>query len=60
MNVLKDAPLRRKLMSIAMLCSFVALSTTAVALGVYEWLFYRKNIFAQLTTITAIAASNRP
>lgn len=58
MSLFRNAPLRRKLTVLAMVCSFVALSATATALGIYEWFFYRKTVFAQLATVTSIAARN--
>ena len=58
MSILTHTPLRRKLTWLAMTCSIVALLATAVALGAYEWVFYRKTMFTHLTTLTAITARN--
>lgn len=58
MKVLKNAPLRQKLTLLAMICSLVALVTAAVALGTYDWFFYRKSIYSQLVTMTNMAARN--
>ena len=58
MRFLDRTPLRRKLTWLAMTCSVVALLATAVALGAYEWVFYRKTMFSHLTTLTAITARN--
>lgn len=56
--MLTKMPLRQKLTWLAMTCSIVALLTTAVALGAYEWVFYRKTMFSHLTTLSAITARN--
>jgi PAS domain S-box-containing protein len=58
MKLLHNAPVRRKLMLLAMTCSTVALVATALALGIYEWFGYRRSLVAQLTTMTSIAARN--
>jgi PAS domain S-box-containing protein len=58
MSFLQHVPLRQKLTMLTMVCSIVALLTTAVALGVYEWFFYRKTMYAQLGTLSAITARN--
>ena len=58
MKLLHNAPVRRKLMLLAMTCSTVALVATALALGIYEWFGYRRSLVAQLTTMTSIAAQN--
>lgn len=58
MSFLKHASLRRKLTALTMVCSLVALTTTAIALGTYEWFFYRKTIVAQMTTMTSLIARN--
>lgn len=58
MRLLNDAPLRKKLTWLAMTCSIVALTTTAVALGTYEWFFYRKVVLSQLVTLSALTAHN--
>lgn len=54
----RNAPLRSKLTVLTMLCSIVALLTTAVALGAYEWFFYRKTVYVQLETLSLITARN--
>lgn len=58
MSFLTKTPLRQKLTWLAMTCSIVALLSTAVALGAYEWVFYRKTMFSHLTTLSAITARN--
>lgn len=58
MSFLSRLPLRQKLTWLAMTCSIVALLTTAVALGTYEWVFYRKTMYSHLTTLTVITARN--
>src|SRR5438270_572379 len=58
MSFPKNAPLRRRLMVLAMTCSIVALLATTVALGAYDWFYYRKNIFTHLTTMASITARN--
>ena len=55
---LQHATLRQKLTLVTLVCSAAALITAAVALGTYEWLFYRRSIYAQLTTMSAMAARN--
>jgi len=56
MIFLQHAPLRRKITALTMLCSAVALLTTAVTLGVYECVFYRKTMYVQLETLSTITA----
>src|SRR4051812_1045387 len=58
MMLFEHAPLRQKLTSLVMICSVVALLTTAVALGVYERIFYRRVIYTQLQTLTTVTARN--
>jgi PAS domain S-box-containing protein len=58
MSFLSHRPLRTKLTWLAMTCSIVALLVAAVALGAYEWVFYRKTLFAHLETLSAITARN--
>ena len=58
MNLFHHAPLRQKLTTLTMVCSIVALLTTAVSLGVYEFFFYRKTMAQQLETLSTIAARN--
>ncbi|HVS53855.1 MAG TPA: PAS domain-containing protein [Opitutaceae bacterium] len=58
MSFRRDAPLRHKLTLLSAVCSLVALVTAAVALGTYEWFVYRKNVFGELATMSAIAARN--
>jgi PAS domain S-box-containing protein len=58
MSFLDQRPLREKLTWLAMTCSIVALLATAVALGSYEWVFYRKTLFSHLTTLTEVTARN--
>lgn len=53
-----QATLRQKLTWLTMVCSVVALSTTAVALAAYEFVFYRRTVLFQLETIGAITARN--
>lgn len=53
-----QATLRQKLTWLTMVCSVVALSTTAVALAAYEFVFYRRTVLLQLETIGAITARN--
>jgi PAS domain S-box-containing protein len=55
---LRHATLRQKLTLVGLLCSAAALVTTAVALGAYEFYFYRRNLYAQLTTMASITARN--
>lgn len=54
----RRVPLRRKLTWLTMTCSIVALLTTAVALGAYEWLSYRRTLYVHLETMSTIAARN--
>lgn len=54
----KHAPLRRKLTWLTTICTVVALATTAVALGVYEWFAYRKATVTHLATLSALTARN--
>jgi PAS domain S-box-containing protein len=58
MSLLARTPLRQKLTWLAMTCSIVALLATAVALGAYEWVFYRKTMFSHLATLSFITARN--
>lgn len=58
MSFLDRTPLRQKLTWLAMTCSIVALLATAISLGAYEWVFYRKTMFSHLTTLTEITARN--
>lgn len=58
MTFLTNTPLRQKLTWLAMTCSIVALLTTAVALGAYEWVFYRRTMFSHLTTLAQVTARN--
>ncbi len=58
MNFFRHAPLRQKLTTLTMVCSGVALLTTAVALGAYEWVFYRRTMYAQLETMSSMTARN--
>lgn len=58
MSLVKGTPLRKKLTRLAMTCSVVALITTAVSLGTYEWFFYRRVILNQLVTLSMITARN--
>ena len=62
MTMFRNVPLRQKLTWLAMICSVVALVTTAVSLGTYEWFVFRKNVFSQVATMASIvlaAASMR-
>src|SRR6185436_615486 len=58
MNIFKRVPLRRKLTWLTMICSGVALLTTAIALGTYEWYFYRRTMYSHLEAMSSIAARN--
>lgn len=58
MKRLGQATLRQKLTWLTMVCSVVALSTTAVALAAYEFVFYRRAVLFQLETIGAMTARN--
>jgi PAS domain S-box-containing protein len=58
MSFLTHTPLRQKLTWLAMTCSIVALLVTAVALGAYEWVFYRKTMYSHLTTLSVITSRN--
>lgn len=58
MKVLRDAPLQTKLTWLAMTCSIVALTTTALGLGVYEWVVYRQVAISHLETISLLTARN--
>jgi PAS domain S-box-containing protein len=58
MNAVRHATLRQKLTLVSLVCSAAALLTAALALGSYEWFFYRKNIYAQLATLSSITARN--
>jgi PAS domain S-box-containing protein len=58
MTMFRNVPLRQKLTWLAMICSVVALVTTAMSLGTYEWFVFRKNVFSQVATMAAIAARN--
>lgn len=56
MSFLRNVTLRQKLTLVAILASGTALLTAAIALGIYEWIFYRRTIYAQLTTMSSIVA----
>lgn len=58
MNPFKNAPLRQKLTWLTTICSVVALTSTAIALGAYEWYFYRRTTMSHLVTTCAITARN--
>jgi PAS domain S-box-containing protein len=58
MTTARPVPLRRKLTWLTMTCSVVALLTTAVALGAYEWFSYRRTLYRHLETMSTIAARN--
>ena len=58
MNFFRNATLRQKLTWLTTICSVVALATTAVALGAYEWFFYRRVALSNLGTTAAITARN--
>ncbi len=58
MSLLRRANLRQKLTLVGLLCSGAALVTTMVALGAYEFYFYRRNLYTQLTTMASMAAHN--
>ncbi|HVU33286.1 MAG TPA: ATP-binding protein [Opitutaceae bacterium] len=58
MSLFSHTPLRQKLTWLAMTCSIVALVVTAVSLGTYEWVFYRRTMFSHLSTLSAITARN--
>ena len=58
MTIFKDKTLRQKLTALTMVCSILALATTAVALGAYEWFFYRKTLVSHLTTLSSLTARN--
>ncbi|MDO8545563.1 MAG: PAS domain S-box protein [Opitutaceae bacterium] len=58
MSWFKHAPLRQKLTWLTTICSVVALSTTAVSLGVYEWFAYRKTTVSHLVTLSTLTARN--
>lgn len=58
MSWYKHAPLRQKLTWLATICSIVALATTAVALGVYEWFAYRRTAVSHVITLTTLTARN--
>lgn len=57
-KLLQSATLRQKLTWLTTVCSVAALATTAVALGAYEWFFYRRTTVSHLTTISSITARN--
>jgi PAS domain S-box-containing protein len=50
--------LRGKITALTMLCSAVALITTAIALGVYEWMAYRRTLFSHLNVVSTLTARN--
>ena len=58
MNPFKNATLRQKLTWLTTICSVVALTSTAIALGAYEWYFYRRTTMSHLVTTCAITARN--
>src|SRR4051794_12164891 len=58
MKLFRHAPLRQKLTSLTLLCNIVALVATAIALGTYEWVLYRRTIYSQLDTLSSITARN--
>ena len=58
MSFFHNAPLRQKLTTLTMVCSVVALLTTAIALGVYEFYYYRRTMFQHLETLSSITARN--
>jgi PAS domain S-box-containing protein len=58
MNVFRNATLRQKLTWLTTVCSVIALATTAVALGAYEWFFYRRTTLSHLVTTSSITARN--
>jgi PAS domain S-box-containing protein len=58
MSLFRNAPVRRKLTLLAMICSVAALFVTSLSLGVYEWMYYRKSLYSHLSTLSAIAARN--
>jgi len=58
MSLFHNASLRRKLIWLTMICSVVALLTTAIALGTYEWIFYRRALVSHLETTSVITARN--
>jgi PAS domain S-box-containing protein len=54
----RPASLRRKLIGLAVTCSLIALASTAIALGVYEWYSFRKATLEHFQTVTTLAARN--
>lgn len=55
---MRHAPLRQKLTALTMVCSAVALLTTAIVLGAYEGFIYRKTMYEHLQTLSLITARN--
>lgn len=58
MRFFQHATLRQKLTWLTAICSVVALATTAVTLGAYEWFFYRRTTVSHLATLSSITARN--
>lgn len=58
MTPFHNARLRQKLTWLTMVCSVVALLTTAIALGTYEWVVYRRTMFSHLETVSTLMARN--
>ncbi len=58
MTAFRNAPLRQKMTWLTMVCSIVALLTTAITLGAYEWVAYRRAMFSHLDTVSMLTARN--
>jgi PAS domain S-box-containing protein len=57
-SVFQQSTLRGKLTWLTMICSVVALLSTAVALGTWEWVLYRRSLFSHLETMSSLTARN--
>lgn len=58
MRLTADGALRKKLVWFAMTCSLVALLTTAIALGAYDWLNGRRTAYLHVSVLAGITARN--
>src|SRR5260370_41394321 len=56
--LLRDQPIHRKLMALALLTSGVVLVLTCSAFLVYDFLTFRQNMVTQLSTLGAVIATN--
>lgn len=56
--VFKDAPIRRKVMTVVLVTSGAVLLLTCSAYFVYEFFTFRQNTIAQLSTLGELVASN--